>query len=160
LSSKFAPHGDLLPAMDPLHLHHPSVHHSMSAEVTHHCHYGWFHCAKGTLSCTEVCSQQWICFSHVAPHHITAAPWCTPPASPFRSMPHPVSKHHIRLHSNGIKFTPNFIQIQPVVLEMNHVSRKTDTHTDKHDQPYMRSFHADCGKECIITSDYTMRHSL
>jgi hypothetical protein len=39
---------------------------------------------------------------------------------------------------SGIKSIPDFIQIRPAVLELNHAERRTDIH----DQPHILSLHA------------------
>jgi hypothetical protein len=43
---------------------------------------------------------------------------------------------------SGITSIPNFIQIRPAVLELNHA--------DGQDEPYMRSFHAHRKERIII----------
>jgi hypothetical protein len=52
-----------------------------------------------------------------------------------------IVKYDFWVVPNGITSIPNFIQIHPVVLELNHV--------DRHDQPYMHSFHAHCTKNAF-----------
>jgi hypothetical protein len=53
---------------------------------------------------------------------------------------------------NGITSIPNYIQIRPAVLELNHMDRQTDGKTDRRGQPHMRSLRAHRPKKRIITN--------
>jgi hypothetical protein len=55
-------------------------------------------------------------------------------------------KYDFRVDSNDITSTPNFIQICPLVLKLNHASRQTDSQTNRQDDPYMHSLHAHCAR--------------
>jgi hypothetical protein len=85
-----------------------------------------------------VCCQQWIRYTRVTPHRISPGP----PGEHHRrrslgfratkgALPHPVSENHFRIHSNGIYSIPNFIQIHPAVLELNHADRQAEGSTDR-----------------------------
>jgi hypothetical protein len=49
-----------------------------------------------------------------------------------------IGKYNFKVFPNGIMSIPNFIQIHPAAVELNHADRQTD----RDDQPYMCSFHA------------------
>jgi hypothetical protein len=110
-SSGFAPH-DFLPAVDPLNPCHRAVHHSGSppGHPTPH----------GSL----LPDVEPLHPVHSNSHH-TRTPGA-PHRRRFCAPPHPVGGYHFRVHFNGIKSIPNFIQIRPAVLEMNHADRQTD----------------------------------
>jgi hypothetical protein len=49
-----------------------------------------------------------------------------------------IEKYNFRVHLKVITSIPNFIQIRPAVLELNHMDIRW---TDRHDQPKKHSFH-------------------
>jgi hypothetical protein len=51
---------------------------------------------------------------------------------------HEIKKYDFRVDPDGIMSIPNFIQICPAVLELNHADRRTD----RRGKPYLDSFHA------------------
>jgi hypothetical protein len=58
-----------------------------------------------------------------------------------------IVKHDFRVVPNGITSRPNFIQICPAVLKLIMT-------TDKHDQPYIRSFLAHHAKNIVIKKPF------
>jgi hypothetical protein len=87
---------------------------------------------------TGVCSQRWILYTRVTPRHTTPCPSGAPHRRRCwwllltkRALLHSAGEYDFRVYSNDIKSIPNFIQIHPSALELNHADGQTDERTGR-----------------------------
>jgi hypothetical protein len=114
------PTQDFLPAVDPPHSSHPMVHNGSPGAP--HCPCCLWLCPKCGLAPLVVVLLPQATLPPYFANHCRRSFRHHPTK---KASPHTVAKYHFRLYLNGIKSIPNFIQICPAVLKLNHADRQT-----------------------------------